>query len=313
MAKFCTKCGKPLVEGGICDCDAVNQSQSVEQQVPVTPIVQAYSYTQAPQSAPYAQAPQATTYSQTPQAAPYAPTYQNMNAQPTQAGSVNFTIYLKKLFRIFKGVLRFPSTEGVKFAVSEDRNSALGLLGVQAILTTLFAMITISHTISMILGTLFGSSALKMPYVQIFIVTLIASFALSCAFAGIIFGISYIFKNKISYKAALCITAIRSAIIIPVTIAAVVILFLNVGYGIMLFYAGGLAGLCYMVAAFPCTTAENKNKVPLIIFLSMLAFAFVSYFVMIKCLPLYLPGSLKDVSKELSNPSKFLSNFMNNY
>jgi len=312
MAKFCTKCGKPIGEGGICDCETVNESQRVEQQVPVTPILQASSYAQAPQATPYAQAPQAAPYAQAPQAAPVYQTY----AQPAQAASGNFSIYLKKLFQIFKGILRFPSSEGSKFAVSEDRNTALGLIGVQAIFTTLFAMITISHTLSVLFGAFGGSgssSSLKMPYVQIFFVTLIASFALSCAFAGIIFGISYLFKNKISYTAALCITAVRSVIIIPVTIIAVVLLFLNLGYGLMLFYAGGLAGLCYMVAAFPCTSTENKNKVPLIIFLSLLAFAIVSYFVMIKCLPFYLPSTLKDISKELSNPSKFFSNFMNNF
>jgi|GEM_PF-5085226 hypothetical protein len=285
MAKFCTKCGNPLTEGVPCECETVNQGIKVEQ-----------------------------TVEQTAEQQPDQQANQIIYTQPVQQANPNSAIvYLKKLFNLFKAIVRFPSTEGVKFAVSEDRNTALALIGAQAVFSALFALL-----VSFKFDDLFSSFGMvediKMNYFKIFIVTILASCVLSCAFAGIIFGISYLFKNKLSLNAALCITAVRSIIIILVTIVASLMLLLNFRCGVTLFYSGSLAGICYMIVAFPCTSLDNKNKVPLIIFISALIFGLISYFVMFKCLPLYAPDSMKEsfksISQMLTNPSGYRKNMM---
>ena len=236
-------------------------------------------------------------------------TDQNMQAgqQPVppvqQINANGASNYLKNLFLLFKKVIFAPATEGVMFANSQDRNTAFGLMGVQAIFSTLFALIATSK-----LGSLFSLvSSAKMPYIRIIIVTLIASFAFSCAFAGILLGISILFKNKINYNAALCVAAIRSIAVVPVTIIAIVLFLINPSYGLVLFYMGNLAGLCYMVTSFPITSQENRNKVALIVFISTVLFAIVSTFIMSKCVGFYIPDSVKDsiggLSNMLSNPS----------
>lgn len=265
MAKFCTKCGKPLEDGVICSCQLSNQNVQVEQQ-------------------------QVSRVQQI-----------NVNAASN---------YLNKLFSIFKNVICAPATEGVKLVISQDRNTAFSIIGVQAFFSALFALIATSK-----LGSILNLiSSTKMPYIRIFIVTLLASFVLSCAFAGILLGISILFKNKISFNAALCATATRSIVLAPITIIAMVLFFINAGYGVILFFMGNLAGLCYLVITFPIISQENRNKVAFIVFLSTVIFAIVSMFVMSKCVGFYVPDEVKDsigsVSNMLRNPSRFFEGIM---
>lgn len=278
MAKFCTMCGKPLEEGEICSCQLSNQTAQAPQQEIL------------PQQMPAGQPA----------------------AQPTvQINVDNASNYIKKVFTYFKKIFCAPATDGAMFAVSQDKNTAFGILGAQAIFSALFALIATSKVGSLLKMV----SSVKMPYVRIFIVTLLASFALSCAYAGILLGISILFKNKISFSAALCATATRSIALVPVTIAAIVLVFINFGYGIILFYLGNLAGLCYLVITFPITSQENKNKVAFIVFISTVIFAIVSMFIMVKCAPYYLPDSVKDsissATNMLKNPSSFFEGIMN--
>lgn len=303
MAKFCTKCGKALEEGEICSCSIVNQSMQ-----------QAPQYQGQP--APQYQGQFAPQYQQpTPQyQAQPTPTYAN---QPvSQATGKTASDYLKKLFQLFKNILRYPATEGAVFAVSEDRNLAFGLLGAQALFSALFglAMASKAGSLLKVLNSFSDSESMKMPYFRIFLLTIIVSFALSCALAGILFGISTLFKNNVSFKAALCTTAVRSVVLIPISAVALILSFLNIGAGILLFYMGNLAGICYMVLAFPVTSQENRNKVAFIVFISIVIFAFVSMFIMAKCAPYYAPSSLKEsfeaISKMVTNPSSFFEGIL---
>lgn len=298
MARFCVKCGKPLQEGEICSCEVVNQNP---QQVPQ------YQYQAGP----------ANVNQTVPQYQPQGqPVY---NGQPaSQMNGQAASAFVKKLFEKFKSIFLKPATEGASFVVSEDRNSALSLIGVQAIFTTIFALILAAKANPIFeLVNEYMDDEVKIPYVSIFFITLIASFALSIALAGIVLGISTLFKNKISFNTALGIAAVRSVVLVPITILAIVLSFLNVGYSVELFYAGNLAGICYMVSAFPVTTQENKNKVALIVFISIVAFAIVSLFIMKNCAQYYVPESMKDGVKELTklftNPSSLFGEMMGGY
>lgn len=311
MAKFCTKCGRPLAEGEICTCEQTNQNIQEAQPQPEQGMQQ--SQPQPEQGAQQSQ-PQSEQGMQQSQPQPEQVC---INQPSQQMKGQNISAYLKKLVSLFKNIIQFPATQGTNFVISEDRNSALGLIGVQAVFSAVFALVVASKVGSLfnVVGGIF-SKAVKMPYFRIFIVTLIISFALSCVLAGILLGISILFKNKITYQAALCVTAVRSVALASVTIIAILLAFLNLGYGIVLFFMGNLAGICYMLSAFPITSQENRNKAAIIMFLSVLIFALIASFIMSKCAALYLPNSVKDsissVSKMLTNPSEFFDSIIGN-
>lgn len=253
MAKFCTKCGRPLEEGKICPCQLTAEG--------------------------------AQTFTQ----------------QQYEKAKQNTSMFLQKVFATFKSILRSPATEGTKFAASEDTSIALGLITFQAIFSALFALVVTSKVDSLL--KLFYSykdmdlataNLYKLPFLKIFIVTIIISMILNCILAGLLLVISMFMKNNVTYKTMLCVAATRSVALIPVTIISIVLFYINNSAGLMVFYLGSLAGLCYMVSAFPAASEDIKNRIPAIVFITSLIFTFVSMFIMYECIPYYLPEGMKE-------------------
>lgn len=284
MAKFCIKCGSPLDEGKPCSCQVPITNTGSE--TVVEPVVE-----QA----------QAQDYSQ----------YQ----EQFEKAKKNSTIFLKSLFETFKGILLLPSTEGAKFLASKSMDMAIGLLAFQSILSALFALAVTAKIDSLIMQgySLFSGMAagiegmVKMPLFKTFLTTFILSAILSCALAGILLLISHLFKNTTNYKSMLCLAASRSAAVIPITILAIILFYLNPVLGISIFYIGNLVGLSYMVSLYPAATSEVKNRVPGIVALSSIIFLFISVYIMSKSFSSFLPVGLKAawsfVEGMLANPS----------
>ena len=281
MAKFCTKCGKPLVDGEPCSCGLSNQNEQAAALENQSQAEQIY-----------------------------------VNQSSGQANRQSSSDYFKKLFQLFKNIFRYPATEGAKFVISEDRNSSFGLIGGQAVFSALFDIVMISKINSIFSVFNILGDGFKLSYVKVFLVTLIISFALSCGLAGILYGISYLFKNKISYYASLCVVSARSVIIILVTIISIILSYINLSFGLSLFCLGNLAGIGYMAVLFPVTSQENKNKAALIVLISMVIFIYIGSFITVKCAPLYFPESIKDsigsMSKLMTNPSSLIKDIIGN-
>jgi hypothetical protein len=235
--------------------------------------------------------------------------------QQYEKAKQNSSMFLQKVFASIKSILRSPATEGAKFAASEDTSIALGLLAFQAIFSALFALVVTSK-INSLLNLLYSfddmdlatANLYKLPFFKIFIVTIIVSMLLSCILAGLLLVISMFMKNNVTYKTMLCVAATRSVALIPVIIISIVLFYINNGAGLMVFYLGSLAGLCYMVSAFPAASADIKNRIPAIVFIASLIFTVVSVFIMYQCIPYYLPEGMKEgwsyMKEGLRNPSE---------
>lgn len=208
-------------------------------------------------------------------------------------------LFSKKSFEAVRNILQSPSEHGTAFVNSGDYQFALGLIGLQALFTTLFTLVHMSRISSAFsILDVYGldeSFSYKVPYVKIFFNTFIETSLLSCAFAGIILGISLLFKIRTTYKMMLCLAAIRSAVLIPAAIISTVLLFLNTALGTGLFSISSLAGICYMAFSFPAKTADTKRKIPAVIIISMLAFALASTLVLSKFSSGYLPSDLENL------------------
>lgn len=115
----------------------------------------------------------------------------------------------------------------------------------------------------------------------------------------------------------LCVTSVRSAALVPVTLIAIVLFYLNIAAGMMFFYLGNLISLFYVVAVLMNTYQESKNKVPVIVFITAVIFAFISLYIMYQGIPYYLPDSVKaawkSIRQGISNPSEMLQEIMGDY
>lgn len=301
MAKFCTNCGNPLGEGLICSCQAPVEgtNPATQQDQPVMQQVQ-------PQQVKPQEQVQATQ--------PINQANESQYQQQFANAKQNSTMFLQKVFATFKSIIFSPATEGTKFATSENTTMAMGLLAFQGIFSALFALVVTSKINSQFTRAYsqFGridyemANMYKMPLFKIFLLTAILSVILSCALAGLLLLAGMAFKNNATYKTMLCVAATRSVAVIPITIVSIVIFYVNNGAGMSVFYLGNLAGLCYMVSAFPAATTEIKNRIPVIVFIASLIFMFVSLYVMYKGFPSYLPEGFKEswgyIQREFKNP-----------
>jgi len=191
-------------------------------------------------------------------------------------------LYFKYLFNIGRKVIIYPTTEAVSFIEAKEKSVALGMFGIQAVLSALYALVICAKANSKLdFAYSFGLS-LDIPLFKIFILTAIASFALSFAFAGILMAIGSLFKNKLSFQTSLNVAAVRSITLPPITAFAIIISFFNAFYGLFVFGMGIFAAVCYLMVTYPAETKENKNKVPLIIFVSTVILSILSIFVMMR-------------------------------
>lgn len=325
---FCMYCGKPLEEGQICSCQApAEETDSVEQ--PEQQVAQtAQSAAQPAQSQP------TTSQSIQPQPAQLQflvqvqQTGNVYQGQPMNQGNGTYvsqyqqqlekvkqksTIFLQKVYIAFKSILYSPATEGSKFAASENTFLAMGLLAFQGLFSAIFALVVttnikslynIAHSYGKIENNI--PSIYKIPIFKIFIITMIISVALSFVLATLLYIAGMLFKNTISFKAAFCIVAIRSTIIIPISISSIVLFNINSSIGITIFYLGGIAGLCYMVSAYSALSPERKDRIPAIVFTAALIFVCVATIVMYKSVSNYLPEGMKDewnhINDVITNP-----------
>lgn len=151
MGNFCTKCGKPLADGEVCNCQGVAPQidpaqQAAPQQQSAAPQqqyqqAQQQQYQQAPQQQ-YQQAPQ-QQYQQAPQQQfqqvppqQYQQQYQQMAPQQSAASD-----YFKQFLNTALNVWKKPVTAGKEYVMSGKFTLAIGYLIVQAVLAVILGMV----------------------------------------------------------------------------------------------------------------------------------------------------------------------------
>lgn len=271
MAKFCTKCGKPLEEGEVCSCQQAAPAQQASQQA--------------------APAQQQTTQQQ--QTAGSVSNEQQF--QQTQQAVAGF---LSRTFGACLNVIKHPVTAGRDMILKGDIAASTAIIVIQAIVTTIFGIIAankVSSLISMMmggLGSLFGaySDDIDLPYVKIIFGTLLISIALSFVLALLLFLGNMIIKNTLSFPQMMGAVAIKSCLATLTTVAAIIVFLLNPATGILVFITGTVWGFFVIILAMPLANEGMRNKLPLMMFLVFLIFAGITGFAMSKGSNLYVPS-----------------------
>lgn len=289
MARFCTKCGKPLEEGEVCSC--TQEAQAAPQQAPQQQAApQQAAQEQQQQQAPQQQAGQAQQ--QTAQQAGYVP-----NEQQFQQTQQAVTGFLSKTFGAFLNIIKHPVAAGRDMILAGDSASAIALIVLQGIISTIFGVVAAKKIYSFAnlfmggISSLFGgySDDIDMPYVKIIFGTLLISIALSFVLAVLLLVGNLIIKNALNFKQMLAAAAIRSCVSILATVVAMIVFLIHPATGILVFVTGTVWGFFVILLAMPLTSEGIRNKLPLAMVLIFFVFAWITGFSMSKGAQLYVP------------------------
>lgn len=275
MARFCTRCGKPLEEGEVCSC--TQEAAAPQQQT-------------AQAAAPQQQTAQTAPQQQTAQSAGYVPNEQQF--QQTQQAVKGF---LAKLANTFLEMLLHPVTVGKNIIQAGEFGVGIGMFVLQGIFSALFAAIIMSNTFGKLFKAMsYFDDETELSYVKIFFVTLIFSMVLSFIFALLLWVGNLIIKNKVSYQQMIVAASARSCVVIVATIIAIIVGLMNVQYGLCVFLIGNIWGFFVVLMAMPVMQESVRNKLPLIMILVYLIFLLASTFCEKKGFVMYFPGDMQE-------------------
>ena len=322
MGNFCTKCGKPLADGEVCNCQGAapqidpaqqaapqQQSAAPQQQYQQAPQQQ---YQQAPQQQ-YQQAPQ-QQYQQAPQQQyqqvppqQYQQQYQQMAPQQSAASD-----YFKQFLNTALNVWKKPVTAGKEYVMSGKFTLAIGYLLVQAVLAVILGMVFEARSSLANLAEFAGSSV-GVTYVKVFFGTLFLSAIFSIMLAGLLLGFNLIAKNNMTFKNALCLVSVRSIVIAPAMVVALIIILINPAWGGVFSLIINIWGFVAIVKALPVVSEQSDNLLVHLVTAAILIFVIIALIIMFTIgLECYCPGVVSEIKSALgmfSGSSSSIKNY----
>ena len=226
MGNFCTKCGRPLADGEVCNCQATPQINPGQ----VAPMPQA-----APAPAPQGQ----------PQMAPQGQPYMQQKA-PSQ-----FDAVMKDTLAAFVDIMKAPVTKGQELVKGEKFIVSVIYIVLQALLSTIFAMVA---TVKFM-----GDYADGGMYAKIFFGTFFGSVLFSAMLFGVVMAANAICKNPISVKSALCVVGNRSIVLCPVILLSAILVLIAPSWGICLFFLASLWGFIVLIKSNPIANPQSED------------------------------------------------------
>ena len=301
MGNFCTKCGKPLADGEVCNCQgaapqidpaqqaaAQQQSAAAQQQYQQAPQQQ---YQQAPQQQ-YQQAPQQQFQQVPPQQ--YQQQYQQMAPQQSAASD-----YFKQFLSTALNVWKKPVTAGKEYVMSGKFTLAIGYILVQAVLAVILGMVFEARSSLANFAELVGSSV-GVTYVKVFFGTLFLSAIFSIMLAGLLLGFNLIAKNNMTFKNALCLVSVRSIVIAQAMVVALIIILINPAWGGVFSLIINIWGFVAIVKALPVVSEQSDNLLVHLVTAAILIFVIIALIIMFTIgLECYCPGVMSEIKSAL--------------
>ena len=264
MAKFCTKCGKPLVEGTTCNCG------NSEQQ----PVVETLNFEQ----------PSMKDFQQT----------SNMNqtmmnqaqggmAQPSKAKNI-----LNDCLAVIKGFFKKPVTTIEANADDSKFTNALALAGVFAVSVMAFVLVVLGDIYStleknMTMGGLVEAPELEVPYIKVGLITFITvagTLALMALLAWLI--LAKLFKVNTTYKKVFGIYAVSSIISAAAALVATVCTFIDYRIAFIVLGLGIALNTHYVSVTMKAAGQADENKLGYVVVVAQYVALFVVAFLLYK-------------------------------
>ena len=325
MSKFCTKCGRPVPEGGICSCQLQAGGQAQ------TPPNQNSNGSQQG-SQPFQGQQQGSQPFQGQQQGSQPFQGQQQGSQPFQGqqfqgqqGSQPFngqqykeqaSAFAQNFFGKLLYLIKRPVEAGTNLILEANIKTALLLLVAQGLCSALFAMAAagkvsgyiqaasgLANEISSGLGNVVAG-AMGMPYFRIFLVTVAFSMVLSCILALMLLLGHMALKIPVSFQQMLSAAAIRSAVLCPAILLSLVVFELTAPAGIALFLLINIWGFTAMAVTMSnFVHKEKRDMFVLAVSVINLLFVFAALFVFSKIWTLYLPDLIRAGIKSMGNAS----------
>lgn len=311
MGHFCTKCGRPLADGEICNCQGQGENaQQVNLQKTQQENEQMNQGMNSQQNAnqnvnSQQNANQNVNSQQNMQQNANQNMNQNWNA--TQMGNQNFgqnanmqqpsaqrvaiENVASKFLETMISMFRTPITTGRKLIQDADIVLVAVFLVLQGILSGLFGSIVLAKTLGK--AVRYFSSSVKLPYIQAFFATFFASIALSVILAVILLVLHITLKKEARFKKMLAIAAIRSVWLIPAIIISMIFALMSIKVGLFCFYALEVFAIVSMITTLN-TFIEAEKKEKMVVMNGILLFVFIlcAVCIMTMLCKTYIPSDL---------------------
>lgn len=183
--------------------------------------------------------------------------------------------FVSNVIEVFLAVLKAPVSVGRKVVIEGKVAIGVSLIVLQAFFTGLFGVIMISKINELIAGVAGSESSslleyasaslVKLSYIRGFLISVLGSAALSFLVALIAMLLLMLFRGKTTYTSMLLATGIRCAGMIPVTVLAILVSILHVGWGIAIFMLSAIIGYIFMRRVLTAGSVFVENKVPYVL------------------------------------------------
>lgn len=207
---------------------------------------------------------QAAAAQPTPQ--PQAAPQQASNVVTIDTGAMAST--LKSLLTIFNK----PSETMKNFVNADNFLVAIILIVAQGLLSAIFTMVSFKDVSDYM-------EALDASMAGIFFKVLLFSVLLSAIVYGCLFLFVKIFGGDTDAKTMLCVTAVRSAILIPITVLSIILILITPVAGLGAFFFGELFAITYTIVAVKAGSTVSEDKatllVPIVYLIAAIAFSII--------------------------------------
>lgn len=288
--KYCSKCGRQLMDGEICNCD---------QQAGMQYGTDYSAYNQYP----YEQQGQVQG-----------------QVQMQDVVKQNAKGFFNKILELLKS----PVEQGKNFVFSGDIVTAVIMIVIQGIASGLFAIVMCTKAqgiFDKITGMMYGSSSaadimqmkamLKMPVFKAFLITLIISVILTFILAGIIMIFNNISHSQLIFKNVISLVSLRSIVASIIVLFGCIAAFINIYAGIAVFTVGNIAGFMLIAVVWSHICQNTTDKQIYMMIITYIIFMIIYMLAVRLCWKMYLPDVLKIALdkmqsglKSLGNPSK---------
>lgn len=290
--KYCSKCGRQLMDGEICNCD---------QQADMQYGADYSNYNQYP----YEQQGQVQG-----------------QVQMQDVVKQNAKGFFNKILELIKS----PVEQGKNFVFSGDIVTAVIMIVIQGIASGLFAIVMCTKAqgiFDKITGMMYGSSSaadimqmkamLKMPVFKAFLITLIISVILTFILAGIIMIFNNISHSQLIFKNVISLVSLRSIVASIIVLVGCIAAFINIYAGIAVFTVGNIAGFMLIAVVWSHICQNTTDKQIYMMIITYIIFMIIYMLAVRLCWKMYLPDVLKIALdkmqsglKSLGNPSKII-------
>lgn len=280
MANFCTRCGRRLMEGEVCSCQAGQSEKTVGQQ---------------------------------------PPEWQQFGNSGFGKSSFGYggSFDIGEQFTTIIDLIKRPVTAGKEFIMEADIATAMILIVLQGIFNSIFVMLAGNKLSGFIKSILLMSGELsskeqsafdnviKLPYFRMLIVTVLFTLGAACLFALLMFAGCRAVKIMVSFGQMLSAAAIRSAVMLPAILLCMVVFEMSSGWGILLFVLINIWGFTAAGLALHWFNGyEKQDAFVLVISIVVLLYILIVTFAISKVWTFYLPDILKEAMDEVGNMSE---------